>query len=263
MTSPARLKVAFLSSDDAHQRFLAAELHRRFELVGLVVEPAASQRRRIAARRKYKDWAFATYHAWRRRLTGLDRYRRQYFSLPDQHPAWPPVPLLTVDWINDPKVAGFLERLSHDITLVMCTSIMGKKTLKAAGTIVNIHGGFLPYYRGNHCYFFALYHGAFDRIGSTIHFVDAGVDTGDIVDIVTPSIFADDNAERLYCRGEKLAIARLLELLDGLQHGEPLPRRPQPAGGKQYYTRDRNIYHDLNLWFRRRTGLLQMPKGRG
>ncbi|WP_041801611.1 hypothetical protein [Rhodopseudomonas palustris] len=57
MSVQPRLKIVFLSSDDAHQRYLAAQLHRRFTLRGVVVEPARSQRRRIAARGKYLDWS--------------------------------------------------------------------------------------------------------------------------------------------------------------------------------------------------------------
>jgi len=239
------LRIVFLSSDDAHQQYLAAQVHERFDLVALVVEPASSQRKRLLRERKFIDWTAATYHAWRRRLLGLNAYRKRYFALPTGAPIWPPVQTINVDWINDPAVVQLLREITPDICLLMCTSILRKPVLEAAGTIVNIHGGFLPYYRGNHCFFFALYHGAIDRIGSTIHFVDEGVDTGDIIEHVIPTIYPDDNAEKLYCRAEKLAIHRLMQLLEGLQNGVELPRRPQPPGGKQYYTRDRTPLHDI------------------
>lgn len=251
---PARLSLALLTSDDAHHRYLAAQLAARFDLAALVVEPAGEQRRRLRKRRRWRDWFANIYHGWRRRLVGLSAYRRAYFALPAGTPDWPKTPDLVVDWINRPDVAALLESRRPDLTIIICTSILSRRTLAAAGTAVNIHGGFLPWYRGNHCFFFALYEGAFDRIGSTIHFVDAGVDTGDLITHVVPDIRAGDNAETLYCRAEKAAIHRLVELLEALEAGEPLPRTPQPPGGRQYYTRDRKLHQDLRLWWRRRRG---------
>jgi hypothetical protein len=251
---PPRLRLALLTSDDAHHRYLAAELAARFDLATLVVEPAREQRRRLRKRRRWRDWSATVYHGWRRRLLGLNAYRRAYFALPPGAPDWPKTPDLLVDWINAPDVAALLEGRRPDLTIIICTSILSRRTLAAAGTTVNIHGGFLPWYRGNHCFFFALYEQAFDRIGSTIHFVDAGVDTGDLITHVVPPIQAGDNAEKLYCRAEKAAIHRLVALLEALEAGEPLPRTPQPAGGRQYHTRDRKLHHDLREWWRRKRG---------
>ncbi|PAJ79798.1 formyl transferase [Burkholderia ubonensis] len=260
MAQPASpLRIALLASDDAHHRYLAAELHRRFGLAALVVEPSRCQHQRLWRRKRWIDWAALAYHRWRRTLVGLNAYRRAYFALAPDAPEWPVPPSLTVDWINRDEVVELLEATAPDVTVVICTSILSRRTLAAAGTTVNIHGGFLPWYRGNHCFFFALYDRAFDRIGSTIHFVDSGVDTGDIIAQVTPPLYPDDTAEKLYCRAEKAAIHRLVELLDGLRAGVPLPRTPQPPVGRQYRNRDRNLFHDLRLFLRRKRGQLGIP----
>ncbi|WDD93599.1 formyl transferase [Burkholderia sp. FERM BP-3421] len=256
---PTQLRIALLTSDDAHHRYLAAELHRRFGLAALVVEPSDCQHRRLWRRRRWIDWAALGYHRWRRTLVGLNAYRRAYFALPPDAPEWPTPPSLTVDWINRDEVVALLEETAPDVTVVICTSILSRRTLAATGTTINIHGGFLPWYRGNQCFFFALYDRAFDRIGSTIHFVDAGVDTGDLITRITPPLYADDTAEKLYCRAEKAAIHRLVELLADLEAGVPLPRAPQSPVGRQYRNRDRNVFHDLRLFFRRKRGALGIP----
>jgi methionyl-tRNA formyltransferase len=258
-TAP-RMRLAVLASDDAHHRYLAALLYHRFGLAALVIEPSRCQHRRLWRKGRWIDWAALAYHRWRRRVTGLTAYRSAYFALPPGAPGWPVEPSLTVDWINRPEVAALLKATAPDLTVVICTSILSQRTLEAAGSTINIHGGFLPWYRGNHCFFFALYDRAFDRIGSTIHFVDRGVDTGDLIAHVVPPLFPNDSAETLYCRAEKAAIHRLVELLEALQAGVPLPRTPQPPGGRQYYTRDRTALHDLALWLRRRRGRLGIPQ---
>ena len=113
-----------------------------------------------------------------------------------------------------------LRAAEPDAVVVMGTSILRPAVLEAAGPVIlNVHGGFLPHYRGNHCFFWALYDARHDLIGTTIHFVDPGIDTGDIIEIVTTTVAADDNAETLYCRAELLAIERLAHWLRQLEAG--------------------------------------------
>jgi methionyl-tRNA formyltransferase len=158
---------------------------------------------------------------------------------------------MVTDDINHPKVVQALEQVRPDVTIIMGTSILEQDVLYATGpATVNIHGGYLPWYRGNHCFFFALYQREFSKIGSTIHFVNQGIDTGDIIENVVPEIGPDDNAEALYCRAEKMAIDRLVELVRSFENGVPFPRAPQQFKGHLYLTRDRKIRHDVLHWAR-------------
>lgn len=246
------MKIAILCSDDAHHRYLVALFSLSFNVVGIVVEPGASQRRRLLKLGRYRAYSWILYHHMRRRITGLDRYRRRYFADVPSSDIFPPPRMMTVDWVNDSRVEKFLAEIEPDITVIICTSILKKNILRAAGpTVINIHGGYLPYYRGNHCYFFALYNGEFDKIGSTIHYVDPGIDTGDIIDVVKPPIYLEDNAERLYCRGEMMAIHRLVKILKAFERGESPPRHAQSERWPLYSTADRKPHHDINFWLRR------------
>ena len=47
---------------------------------------------------------------------------------------------------------------------------------------INTHAGITPKYRGTHGGYWALYNSDPGRCGVTVHLVDAGIDTGDIVD---------------------------------------------------------------------------------
>jgi methionyl-tRNA formyltransferase len=187
----------------------------------------------------------------RRRLFGLDDFRRRYFGEPSRLTIGKGTRILSVKWVNETRVATALAQAKPDITIVMGTSILNDKTLYAAGTTaINIHGGYLPDFRGNHCFFFAMLERRHDRIGSTIHFLDSDVDTGDIIEHVSVRAKSGECAEVLYCRAEKEAIHRLIELLHGLQNGQPLPRRAQGPGGRTYKMRDRKPWHDVMLWLR-------------
>lgn len=255
-----RLAVAVLCSDGPHHRYLVSALGAAgFDLSAVVIEPDSAQRKRTFRARRYRDWYWSTYHSVRRKALGLNAYRRRYFS-DAPIPVTVPRTVLTVDSINSAPVIDLIARIKPDITIVMGTSILSKRLLGVTGPVtLNVHGGYLPDYRGNHCFFFAVSNGDFDKIGSTIHFVDANIDSGDLVEVIKPPIRSSDNPERLYCRAEKIAIHHLVTWLHYAEAGGVIPRQPQPFKGKLYRTRDRKLRHELSYWWRRTTGRLELP----
>ena len=260
-------KIALLISDDPHHWYLAALLRSKFNVVAVVIEPGAKQQQRLFHKKRYQDYLYRSYHHLRRELFRLNVYRRHYFEQAVPATGFLTDETITVDWINDSSVIELLRQTAPDATIIMGTSILSKRLLKAAGEMVlNIHGGYLPDYKGNFCFFFPVYYGDFDKIGSTIHFVDPGIDTGDILEVVVPSIYPEDFkstfaiAEILYCRAEKLAIHRLVSWLEYYQEGGELPRQTQMERGHLYRTRDRKPYHDLILWLRKLRGQLVLPE---
>ena len=265
MTAPSPpahpLRLVLLCSDEPHNAYLADLLTDRFDLRAVVVEPSRAQLQRRLRRHRYGDYLAGLYHQWRRRLNGYAAYRERYFSgrLPAR-PGRREPPCHRVAWINDPQTAETLRSCAPDAVVVISTSIIDAKILTICqGPVLNVHGGCLPHYKGNHCYFFALYQKAFDHIGSTIHFVGRGVDTGDMVEMVRPSLRGDDTPETLYCRGQMLAVHRLADWLDHYARGGVLPRTPQQPIGRAYRTRSRSPAHDLWFAIRRRMGRLRIP----
>jgi phosphoribosylglycinamide formyltransferase-1 len=78
--------------------------------------------------------------------------------------------------------------------------ILKQEMLNAfAGHIINIHPSLLPKYRGLEAWTQALK--ANEQItGCTVHYVDAGVDTGEILAQKSVPILPDDTPERLHAR---------------------------------------------------------------
>lgn len=252
------LRVAVLRADDHHHVYLEWLLRSRFDVVFSAVEPGAEKVRRLRRRRHYRDYLYHRYHGMRRRLTGKNAYRRAYFR---HGPGQPGPQALAVPSINAPQVSEGLRQASPDVTVVIGCSILRRAVLEAAAPrIVNVHGGMLPDYKGNHCVFYALYDGMPDKAGVTVHHIDPGVDSGPLIDVVRPPLHGGETAEQLYCRAEKIALNRLIYLLDSLAEGTELPATTQPVRGRAYRTRDRGPSHDLRMWTRRvRTRLRREP----
>lgn len=70
--------------------------------------------------------------------------------------------------------------------------------------VLNLHPAYLPYNRGWHTPSWAILEGT--PIGATIHFMDEGVDTGDIVHQRQLEISASDTADSLYARLKQLEL---------------------------------------------------------
>ncbi|MEM1180535.1 MAG: formyltransferase family protein [Acidobacteriota bacterium] len=253
------MKIAVLCTDDPHQQYLVSELERRFGLVGVVLERNRSQRSRLWRRRRYRAWLYRIYHMLRARYTGSSRHRREFFL--SQVPAgetWPEV-TVEVPWVNNKQARGLLAEWQPDVTIVSGTGILRRSLLAHTGFTINIHGGCLPEYKGNHGVFFAFLEGRFDQIAATLHLVTPGLDEGPILEVVRPPIYPHDHDEALYSRSVYLAMRRLFALLERMRDGWRPAGAPQASVGRTFRHRDRKPLLELGLWLRRRTGRHPVP----
>lgn len=93
---------------------------------------------------------------------------------------------------------------------------------------VNLHPAYLPYNRGAHPNVWSIVDGT--PAGATLHWVDAGVDTGDVVARQPVAVEPVDTAATLYAKLEAACIA-LFDATWPLVRAGCAPREPQPVGG--------------------------------
>jgi phosphoribosylglycinamide formyltransferase-1 len=99
------------------------------------------------------------------------------------------------------RIVGMLEDAEVElVVLAGFMRVLKQEMLNAfAGRIINIHPSLLPKYRGLEAWTQALK--ANEQItGCTVHYVDAGVDTGEILAQKRVPILPDDTPERLHAR---------------------------------------------------------------
>lgn len=97
--------------------------------------------------------------------------------------------------------AGFMRILDHSIT--------------SAFPIINSHPALLPLFPGAHAVRDALASGA-THTGTTIHWIDAGVDTGEIIAQAELDIAPEDNEETLHERIKILERSLIVATIDRL-----------------------------------------------
>lgn len=89
---------------------------------------------------------------------------------------------LQVQSVNSAEVVEWLRHNRPEVVVVNGTRIIGKRVLEATDAVfINTHCGITPEYRGVHGGYWALASGDRENCGVTVHLVDTGIDTGDIL----------------------------------------------------------------------------------
>jgi hypothetical protein len=200
---------------------------------------------------------------WRKGWRWL-RDRRRYiggresrFFFGEEPPQLERTDLLTeVPHINDARITALADRLQPDVIAVFGTSLIRAPLLgKGQLGMINLHGGLSPEYRGADCTFWALYNGEVEKVGCTLHFIDAGIDTGRLIAHVRPPVYPGDDELNLFWRAVKESADIYAELFERLKRGERLGVR-QAGKGRLYQVKDRQWQHERRLAARVQRGQL-------
>ncbi|WP_432521255.1 phosphoribosylglycinamide formyltransferase [Kineococcus sp. SYSU DK006] len=115
---------------------------------------------------------------------------------------------------------------AHEPDLVVLAGfmrILGAPVVDAfAGRLVNTHPALLPAFPGAHGVRDALAHGV-KVTGCTVHLVDAGVDTGPILDQVAVRVLDDDDEASLHERIKVHERELLVDVVGRLARATPAP----------------------------------------
>ena len=102
--------------------------------------------------------------------------------------------------------------------------------------IINIHPSYLPWNKG----YYPNYWSAKTNSphGVTIHFIDSGIDTGDIIAQLRVSFFDDDTLKTTYARLRKLSVSLFLAVWDEVKLGKMLGIKQDKSNGSHYFKKD-------------------------
>lgn len=145
--------------------------------------------------------------------------------------------------INADKIRDALRKSKIDIAFVFGTGILKKEIIDTANEcMINVHTGLTQHYRGVDSTFWAFYNDDIDKIGSTIHLVNRGIDTGRIIYQVKPVIKADDDPDTIFMRLCKDSTDKICKHQQEIESGIYNFLNVKPAG-KLYNIRDKKPYH--------------------
>lgn len=253
----ASLSVMILCGRSPRHLYVANHLCRAARPLAIVQETGSRWTARKLARLARPSVFWRKAWRWlreRRRYAGGGEAR---FFFGDADPGLERADLaVEVPHINHPRVAALADELKPDLIAVFGTSLIREPLLRKGRLgIVNLHGGLSPNYRGADCTFWALYNGEPEQVGCTLHYINPGIDSGDLIAHVCPEVGAADDELTLFWRGVRDSAEAYAELVRRLDQGERFGR-PQPGKGRLYQVKDRAWRHERRLRRRLADGLL-------
>jgi len=138
--------------------------------------------------------------------------------------------------VNAPETIAMLRELAPAAVVVIGTRIIARTVLQSVpAPFVNVHPGITPHYRGMHGAYWALSEGRPELVGTTVHLVDAGVDTGEALARTYFTPGPDDSIATYFYLHVASALPALTDQLTVLTDARPetIPssRATPPPGG--------------------------------
>ncbi|MGB3921716.1 MAG: formyltransferase family protein [Minisyncoccia bacterium] len=242
------MSIVILTLPDDARRSFSNRLHKvTGEAVELVILQK-SLRRNIPFFRQIKNFyknggAFGIleelWHALNLRFSSRARQALDYFrerNIPDSAEAGFLPKILEVRSHNSAEALAVLKKISPDLLIVWSNTIISPEVISTAKHAINLHMGLCPHYRGSVANQYALLLEP-ERVGATVHHVEPGVDTGDIIETLTINLSEPPKEafRDLNNRAEEL----FLDTAKKLHAGEKLQRQPQDKStGKNFRLKD-------------------------
>ena len=142
--------------------------------------------------------------------------------------------------VNSEEGIRQLQDLNPAVVVVHGTRIISKKVLQSVNApFINIHAGITPRYRGSHGAYWALANNDKENCGVTVHLVDAGIDTGNILFQETIPVTSKDNFATYGYLQLAVGLKLLQKALNGLFEGKMEVKKN---------SLDSALWHHPTLW---------------
>ena len=239
------MKIILWVANEAHQKALAHKINSQYPLAGIVIETRIHKRRfnlyKIISKIFERFFLRAIDAAW---FNLLNHYARIYSKFPE-------VPVLNVENINSSSVLHFTESLKPDLILVSGTRLIKPAFIKIKVNvgILNLHTGLSPYIKGGpNCTNWCIATNQFHLIGNTIMWLDAGIDSGNILTTEFTPLNGTENFKELHLKVMEHAHSLYIQAINHLKSGhmQSIPQN-KIAAGKTYFTKQWTIKYKIAL----------------
>lgn len=223
--------IILTGSDTRHQYFIH-HLNSHFSISEIFIEKSdhpcptpQSKEESIAW-----DWFFERRNRCEQKLI------QESSQLPSKNN--PATTYFASDELNSPHALAKIEKTAPGFIAVFGTGILRDPFLrKFPNRLFNLHIGDPEFYRGSSCNFWPIYQGQLEHLVATIHRIDQGVDTGDIISRQPVTLSEEDDEQTLLLKPLKLGTELMEETIQRWQSGT-LQSIPQKKKGKLFKKSD-------------------------
>lgn len=215
------MRTVLLTTETSHHAYFAGRVAERFPWSAIFIETHASSA------------PFETHHPFEDRRDSFERevlLSRGVRSMAEAGPC------RTFDSLNTPAAVEALCLTRPDVVIDFGTGKL-EDGARSAGRLanLNLHGGNLETYRGLDSHLWAIYHGEFNQLMTTLHRLAAGLDTGDIVSQGGLGLRRGMELHELRSENTRMCVGLVLTALETCERIGAVPAR-SPVGLGRYYS---------------------------
>lgn len=227
------MKIVILTGDQPRHKYFADAVSKKYDVPGVVFE---KKKGRAFPREGLLDEELKIVDWWENARLAADR---KFFG-PFMNEAKPQFNHLFVETnhLNDSEIFEWVGSKNPDALCVFGTGLVKEGYINAfPNKILNMHLGISPEYRGSGTTLWPIINNDFEHLGVSIIFLDAGVDTGDIIYQGFPEITKEDDPHTIGAKiiftGTDLMIKAL-----GDMASSGFKARKQEKSGRQYMRKE-------------------------
>lgn len=236
------MKVVILTTDTKHHRYFANKLSDKAE-TWILLETRTLNYPRLYLKqlwRRKTPWALVDNPYLRLPDSTFDRLEDEFEDLfwedgiPSVFQGYRQ--LVTFVSVNDPACVSLLREIGPELVVSFGTGLIRQELLSLDALKVNIHRGILPTYRGLDSALWAFYFQDFDRVGTTVHRLDARFDTGPIVAQAELQLGPSMRVHQIRYHTTVQATRMVEDLIDKMVAHEPVEMAPQDLAQGRHYS---------------------------
>lgn len=214
------MNVVLLTTDTPHHLHYAREVHRRHPLAAIFLETTAAKA------------PFPTTHPFE---AERDAHERRVLLRGWQGGFKDVADTRYAGSMNEPETVAALRALRPDVLLVFGTGRLAPDVIAPRSrAALNLHGGNPEEYRGLDTHLWAVYHADFANLVTTLHHIEADLDTGAVVASCRLPLRRGMGLHELRAVNTAACVDLSLDALDALARGEAVPGTPQAKRGRYY-----------------------------
>ena len=160
------------------------------------------------------------------------------------------VPVRFCNDFHSEEIIDFIRSLDCDLIIFTGGGIIRNKILDLPNLgVLNCHMGILPAYRGMDCVSWAILNNDINNIGLTVHYMDEGIDTGDIINFKRIDVSGVSNFEDIEPMLEYHMPKIVVDSVVEISKKETSPLRQKLNEGKQFYIANHDIKAVAKTYF--------------
>lgn len=217
------MRIALLTSDHIRHKYFASVLQKKHNLRLVVAEEKGNQF-------QFEGKTQEETNILKSHFESLEQEQVKFFGNISYFPeSISETMFVQRGGINSPTVVRKIRDRNVDGIAVFGCGILHEQIFELCpGNVVNAHQGLSPYYRGSGTNFWPFVNKELQYVGVTIHYIDAGIDTGGIICHGRPHIEQGDSMHKIGCKTIRVSAELVSTVFEEIDEGR------QPAGISQW-----------------------------